>query len=314
MQRVEQQLDQHPPAATTDAAVVTGSRAEARFTRTLGWDEVTRTDDGFEQVVHGPSAVVTSAAGALVLDRLAGRVLDVTADGARVLCQVPVDSEDLSANDDVVAAFSPVRSTAWLFAHNGAPRGELLVPRALRELTGLAIAPSHRLIATTAYQERLELGSPSAPMSLQSVLASKREGAVPLPDHHSADVVVEDGRAILRVLTHNQRTADPAEAGAGRATVERSLPLGSASAARIVGADAHTVCLRIERVTSTPDIAVDRRVSCVATDTGELTFERDLPAPGLYLPRRELSFARGHLAFIHPTQAGLQVSRWEVKR
>ena len=42
-------------------------------------------------------------------------------------------------------------------------------------------------------------------------------------------------------------------------------------------------------------------------------FRAELPAPGLYVPRRELTFARGTLVFAHPEREGLRLTTWTVE-
>jgi len=86
------------------------------------------------------------------------------------------------------------------------------------------------------------------------------------------------------------------------------------SAARLVGRSGNVACLRLERVISTPEVAVQRWALCIDAVTGEIVLERALPDVGLYLPRRELAVGGGYLAFIRPTADGLDLQRWPLPR
>jgi hypothetical protein len=67
--------------------------------------------------------------------------------------------------------------------------------------------------------------------------------------------------------------------------------------------------MKVETLDAGPVISVRRRAICLDAATGAKLTDTELPAPGLYLPRRELA-AGGDvpvLAFIHPGQDGLKV-------
>jgi hypothetical protein len=193
-----------------------------------------------------------------------------------------------------------VRGAAWFFDASGNPAGTLAVPRALREVTSLSVGASRRLAVHTGFQERLELGSPAAPLALEVTLRGKREGAFALSDGSAVALRASGGRAEL--LRLSQREGDVRS----RVLSTRALP-GAITAARLVGAQGMTVCLRTERVQSLPELVVDRRALCVDLADGSVVHDEALPAPGLYLPRTELAFQEGRLCHVHASQAGLIV-------
>jgi len=288
----------------------------AHWNVTLPWGsgsaDVGRTVGAVEQLVQGPSAIAVHDGRALVLDRINGRIMTVTPHYARALADVAVDAEVLSASPHGIVAFSPVRSTAWVFDAEGSQHGSLRVPRALRELTQLNIQSSRRLVAHTAYQERLALGSPSAPLALPAVLRSKREGVVTLGDGTAVSLQVRAGRAELVHRQAETRSADRAPRNAATARVSIG---GEITAGRIVGRSGNTLCLRLEHVTSKAPsfaIAVKRRATCIDALSGAIRFDVALPPTGLYVPRTELAFSGETLAFIHPSERGLSVTTWRV--
>jgi hypothetical protein len=80
-------------------------------------------------------------------------------------------------------------------------------------------------------------------------------------------------------------------------------------AARIVGAAGPAVCLRLEQAGAGPGFAVQRQVVCHDTTSGARLLQRDLPAPGLYLPAREVAVggSPARVAFIEAAADGLRV-------
>ena len=295
-------------------AITTGSAAAElpdRFSVTVPWgkgaEELRLDPAGPESMAYGPNAVALSESGeSLILDRLGERIVRVGPDGkVRTFAAVPRDAEELVASATSVVAFSPLRARAWFFDAAGQSAGEMQVPRELRELTRLSVGPSRRLSVHTGFQERLELGSPSAPLALEVTLRSKREGAHILPDGSGVAVRATKGRAELVQISQAE--------GNVRSRVLRASPLtGEITAARIVGGEAETVCLRTERVRSLPEIAVDRRALCVNAVSGAVLFDEALPAPGVYLPRTELAFRAGRLSHIHASTEGLVVTNLAV--
>ncbi len=295
--------DEH--AATVQQAAITASSPVSWGT---GPNELTATQRGFDQVAEGPSAIALEADGsALLLDRLAGRIVRMDAAGrTRPLAAVASDAEDLAVGPDgAIVAYSPLRATAWLFEPNGQPAGEVTVPRALRDILQLELGPSRVVRARTGYQELLDIGSPVAPLPLPVILHSKREGAVLLADGRGLSAQVLDGRAEL--VVQNQANA------AGRSTVHvRHVAYEPASAARVIGISGRIACLRIEHATAAPAVSVERHAVCLDITSGETVLEQALPAPGLYLPRRELAMGGGYLAFMLPSEGGLLVQRWAI--
>ncbi len=262
---------------------------------------------GPETMALGPSAVAVSRDGAvLVLDRLNGRVLRVDA-GGRVAeaAAVPRDSEDLAAGPQGgLAAFSPLRARVWLRDGRGEPAGELAVPRLFREVRRVGLGVSLTVTVHDAHQETYHLGSPSAPSNLEAAMTSRREGAFVLDDGAGVAVLLRRGMPeLLRLLP-----------GPRARVVGRHLLPRRALAARIIGAAGNAVCLRTEDQHPTRVDEIDRRVVCLDATSGRLLLDRRLPAPGLYLPRRELAMGGDptRLALIHPGPLGLQVKTWRV--
>lgn len=254
--------------------------------------------------MQGPNAVaVLDASRILVLDRLAGRVAVVDGSGAvRTLATVPVDVEDVAAGPGVFVTSSPVRASAEVFDLEGKSLGVLPVPRELRDVTSLAFGADRRVVAKTAYQEQITLGVPAAPVALASALAGKREGAYLLPDGRGVRVRAQNGAAVIEVVT---QAADEQ----ARSEVVKSWPIaGAVTAARILGGAGSSVCLRTETLADDGVLSVTRRAVCVDVASGMCSFDEALPAPGLYVPRTEVAFGSGRLAWIHPTAEGLAVT------
>jgi hypothetical protein len=297
-------------AAGESSAELARAALPDELTFELSWSEVTLRPAGNEIVADGPSAVAALPNGeVLVLDRLAGRVIALAHGQApRTVAAVAKDAQDLVAGPDgAFVAFSPMRATAWFFDASGKGFGQLEVPREIRELTSLTLGKSRRLSVQTGYQELLDIGSPSAPIALPVVLAGKREGALVLDDGRG--IAVQASNDQVKLLVVSQPTPDQ------RSQVVRSFTLPhAATAARIVGRSGSTVCVRSERVTSTPAIQVDRRAICLDAVTGDVIHDRALPAVGVYLPRTELAVGGGRLLFLHPTDAGLSITSTRLSK
>jgi len=272
----------------------------ARLMRTLPWGtgeaELRLRPRGVETLAAGPDAVALTPAGdALVLDRLAGRVVQVGAGGGpRTVATVAKDAQDLTAAaDGSFAAFSPLQARAWIFQPDGTPAGELDVPRTLTMLQRLSLGPSHTVQALDGYQQAMSLGS-------------QREGAAFLPGGRGLQCRVQDGVAELWVVEQPSAERE-------RASVVARQPLSKdASSARIVGAEGTLACVRIETVTSTPKISVERRALCLDALSGQVILDEQLGRPGLYAPRTELAMGGGRLGFILPTAAGLELRSWRL--
>jgi hypothetical protein len=181
----------------------------------------------------------------------------------------------------------------------------MAVPRELHMLTRLSVGPSMRLRAHTGYQEMLDLGSPSVPQSLPAALRTIREGAEQLPDGRAVRCLVRDGAAALELVDRSSPD------GRAEVVMRHALPAGI-KAARVVGVDGTTACMRLETVGSSPTVAVERRALCLETTSGATLLDEPLGKPGLYLPRTELAVGGGRLAFIKPTEAGLRLSSWRL--
>lgn len=292
---------------STSSPAVTLEALPDEVTFELSWSQATLRPAANESIAEGPSAVGALPNGeVLVLDQLGERVTVLSYEKApRTLASVSRDTRDLATGEDGFVAFSPMRATASFFDAGGKSVGTLAVPRELRELTRISLGASRRLTLSTGYQELYTVGSPSAPVALPSVLAGKREGAALLPSGEGVAVRANDDQVKLVVLS--QPTPET------RSETVRSFALPHvANAARIVGADGNRVCIRTERVSSTPVIDVERRASCLDANTGEIVLARELPDVGVYLPRTELSVAGGRLVFLHPTAEGLHVTSWRL--
>ena len=260
-----------------------------------------------ERLALGPSAVSVDRDGAaLVLDNWGQRLWRIPPSKNALAVPLPVrlprDTEDVIGwPDGTLAVYRPVSRSVDLFDREGATRGHLQIPRAVVDIGLLEAGPSHRVLVTDPFQEVVTLGSPAAPLDESSVLRSRRDGVA-----GGLEVIVHDGRALLRVL----------EAG-DRKRVRRELLVGDGvTAASIVGRSGSVACLRLERQLGTATVRVARDAVCVDVESGRERLRVALPAPGLYVPRRELALGGAPLQLVHiePSTAGLVVRRWEVAR
>ena len=260
-----------------------------------------------DELAQGVSAVAVGFDGAVfLLDRLNGRVLRVVPGTGEVrqAAQLPEDAEDLAAGPQgAVAAYSPLRTRVWLRDRHGEPAGEVAVPRLFRQVRRVGLEGSLGVTLHDAHQETYRLGSPAAPLTLEAALSSKREGAFLLSDGTGVAVRLNNGRPEVLQLQQGERARVKA----------RHLLSRRVLAARVVGVSGQVVCLRLEQDGARPN-EIQRRVVCLNTTSGRLLFERELPPPGLYLPRRELALGGdpARLVLIHPQQRGLRLQSWRV--
>jgi hypothetical protein len=247
----------------------------------------------------------------LVLDRLKGRVLEVTRGGVTQVAAAPRDAEDLAAGPGgVIGLHSPLRSRVFLRQlSGGTDLGELGVPRELRLVRGVVIGATREVLVQDAHQETYRIGRPGSALELPAVLHSKREGEWLLGDGRGLALRRHgDGRAELLVLRRGPHA--PVE-------LRRWLP-GEVLAARIIGLASGIACLRLERARPDhgPRISVDREALCLEVLDGREIFRRALPDPAAsrYLPRRELALGGAplRLAFMSPREDGLQVELWPL--
>ena len=304
------------PHQQSQRPVVSESKTPNGFSSVLTWGNgaasVALQPRAPEQAAQGPSAVAVGPRGAAyVLDRLNGRVLQVTAEAVRPVASVARDAEDLAVGVDfeaatLLAAYSPLRARVWLHTPRG-PAGEIAVPRALRQIRGVALDGAGQVWVHTAFQERYRLGSPRAAQPLAGVLHSKREGEYLLADDSGVAVrLLPDGRPELLWFGPGRR-----------APVTQRIPLPDhVLAARVVGVADGQVCLRLEKPGPGTGISVVREVVCIDLSNGLETLRRALPQPGRYLPRRELAVGGtpARLAFIHAADQGLAVHVWVLER
>lgn len=302
---------------TPVASPATPGDSEVRLERGTGPTRVALRDRGHETVAMGPSAVAVAPDGAvLLLDRLNGRVLtvDLERGTTRSFAATPEDAEDLAADaHGAVATFSPVRARAWLYGPGGEPAGELAVPRAFRQVQGIGLGASRQVALRTALQETFVIGSPAAPLPLATALGTHREGAAFLGDGTGVSVALRSGGATTG-LRHGAPELVLQEPGVrGEAAPRVALDAEGVSSARVIGADGERVCVRLETVTSTPEVQVTREARCVEARTGQSVLRVTLPPPGLYVPRTELAMGAGKLVLLHPTAEGVTLRSWSTR-
>lgn len=265
----------------------------------------------YERLALGPTAVAVDPAGrVLVLDALNGRVARIQESGKlSTIATVDRDADDLAVGPDgAIAVHHQTTTTIDVFDPSGRRIGALDAG-IVRDVDAVSLGRSRQVSVTNAFQETYLLGSPSFPQPAEAVLLSKREGAAMLPDRTGLVVVRrDDGVVELRAIAS-------AEGDDDRARVRARLELGNASAARVVGAYGSVACARLEHVdqAASGELAVRREAVCVDLASGREALRVDLPAPGAYVPRRELVFAYGTLALLRPEAGGARVTRWNVR-
>jgi hypothetical protein len=259
-----------------------------------------------EALPAGAPAVAVGPGGQVyVLDALNGRVVKATKGDLVPVAGVPSDSDDLAIGaDGAIAVHRGVKPEVLVFTPRGETIGAVDVS-AVEQVDGIALGTSRRVIVTNAFQETFLVGSPSVPQLRTAILANKREGAAMLDSATGVTAVKrDDGELELRVVA----------AGADRTATIATHALGKGDAARVIGAGRGAACLRIEHVTQDGQgpLSVEREAVCLDVQTGATLFHTKLPAPGAYLPRRELAFAGSTLAFAHADADGLTVTTWTI--
>jgi hypothetical protein len=260
-----------------------------------------------ERAAFGAPAVAVSARGEVfVLDAVKQRIVRVGREVSAV-ATVPRDADDLAVSADGAFAVRRAMSPKILVLDPAGQRIGEVDAQGLGDVDSLALGASRRVVVRTAFQETFQLGSPSAPQLGEAIARSRKVGADLLANGDGVVVLAHDGAAELRVVAQAQGEEGHAEA---RAT----WPLGRATSAHVVGLSGHVACLRLEHVdtASSGPLSVTREALCLDTASGATVLRADLDAPGLYVPRRELTFASGRLVFAHPEKEGLRVTTWVV--
>jgi hypothetical protein len=291
------------PAKATRAALVA-------TTRTFGWKE---TGLGFrpagpERRAQGPEAIAVGDGGVFVLDAVNGRVMRVTGGELSVVASVPKDAVDLAVGPDgAIAVLRQQKPEVVVLDPSGAAIGAVDVG-AVTDATAIALGPSRRVSVTSGFQETFAFGSPNVRELPAAVLANKREGAARLASGEGI-VGVREANGDIEI-----RVVRPSTEPGAQASIVARHALGKGDAVAIAGASGTIACARVERVTQpAADIAVEREAVCVDAVTGREVLRAALPPPGAYVPRRELVFGGGTLAFARPTDAGLEVLTWSVR-
>jgi len=252
----------------------------------------------------GPSSFALDAAGnAFVVDRLNACIVRIGAGHTEIIGVAPEDTDLIAVGDDgAIAIYSALHAHVEVLAPGGARQGGIEVPRALGEIRSISLGMSRRVSVSTALQERYELGSPSFPLPLEVVLATRQEGTFALPEHRGLAIRSDKLEVSLVITTP----------GAERSTSQtRRLP-GLADAAQLIGVDGMIACARLESLHPGATIALDRRLVCVDVSTGAVTVDRALPTLGLYLPRTELSMSHGQVAIMTPLDDGMAFHRYAI--
>ncbi|AKV00487.1 hypothetical protein AKJ09_07150 [Labilithrix luteola] len=254
-----------------------------------------------------PAIAVGTDGQVFVLDALNERVSKVLRGNLVPVASVPHDADDIAvAPDGAFAVHRVTKAQVTVYGPNGESMGNVDVS-AIPELDGISLGTSRRVFVNSAFQETFLVGSPSLPQAKSAILAGKREGAAIVAGNMGvATVRTDSGELELRVLRQGEE----------RTTLARTIALGKGAAARVVGASGAVACVRIEQTSQEPGngaIGVEREAACVDVRSGDTVFRTKLPAPGAYLPRRELAFGGGKLAFAHAEADGLAVTVWDVK-
>ncbi len=265
-------------------------------------------------VARGPQGLAVSKSGEVfVLDSVNGRVLGITDESQRIVIQdLASDAEDLALGaDGAFVVHRPLQAKAWVFDPNGAPAGELGIPRSFRSLVGIAMGSSRDIVLQSAYQETYSVGSPAAPKDLATILSQKQEGAFLLDDGRGVAARAKEGVAELVLLRKSG-----GEGARTRVSQSHSIA-GEVHGAQLVGMSGDIACLRLERVEQQGGtIEVERRAHCMNVQTGASVYESEMASPAIYRPRHELALGGNIpvLAALKPTTDGLTIEACEVLR
>lgn len=303
--------DRAPESRASSRGALSGASADGSTARLLPWSErgagVGLRPAVPERAAFGAPAIAVGPGGQVfVLDAVNARVVRVDRGEAIPVAEVPKDADDLAIGPDgAIAVRRSVRPEVLVFDPDGTPAGRLDTS-AVESAESITLGLSRRVIVTTPFQETFALGSPSFPQLAAAVHVGKREGAAFLEGGAGvAAVRRDDGELELRVSSPRGSTR---------------LALGRGDAARVVGASGSIACARVEHVSQRSasgaedaPIEVEREVACLDVATGRSALRVRLPAPGTYVPRRELAFAGTTLAFAHPTDDGLSITTWTVE-
>lgn len=279
--------------------------------RTIPWGDATLgfQPAGTNSAALGVPAVAIGRGGLYLLDALHGRVVRVDGDKLTKIASVPVDSDDLAFGPDgAFAVKRSIKQEVLVFGPDGAPAGRVDTG-ALDAISTITLGRSRQVLAQNGFQETFSFGSPSVPQLPAQVLAAKREGSSFLSSGDGVVAIHTDaGELELRTVPAGGREA------ARRNAVPKTVSLGKGTAARVVGTSGSLACARVEHVTQEASgaLVTAREAACVDMNDGRVVLRTALPAPGAYVPRRELVFANGMLAFARPTEAGLELQTWKI--
>jgi hypothetical protein len=254
-----------------------------------------------------PAIAVAPNGSLLVLDALHERVIRTQKGDVVELAKVPADCDDIAiAADGAFAVRRSVKPEVLVFGPQGEKIGSVYTSAVL-DADAITLGTSRRVFVTNGFQQTFLVGSPSMPQTKAFVQAGVREGAALLADG-SGVVAAKNGDEVeLRVIAQTGQT--------DRSEVRAHWTLGKAEAGRVVGVSGNTACARIEHVTTDASgaIAVKREAACLDLATGKTLFRKELPAPGAYMPRRELSMSGPNLVFARASADGLDVTSFVIE-
>ncbi|MDB4993251.1 MAG: hypothetical protein JWM74_683, partial [Myxococcaceae bacterium] len=179
-------------ARATENALSSTAAASTPRTSLVSWgaadDALGLQPAASESLAQGVSAIAVLADGTTIaLDRQKSRVVRLDLDGRRAvkLADVPRDADDLATDEaGAFVVLGALTGKASIFDASRGPKAEAVgsvdVPRVFQDVEGLALAPSHRVMIRSSFQETFTVGSPAAPLPVDVAIRTRREGAVPL--------------------------------------------------------------------------------------------------------------------------------------